>query len=198
MALRSDGSFVIGVYERAPDGNEYLVRRMEFPPQKTTVRVLSDIDAIETTHWTPGEHRWTRLSYDYPDGSCALKKGSQAPNQLVGSEKILNYPVAHFRSQTADRVVDEWIALDLACVAVRTVTRGKGDEVLSELNATSLVLGEPDPSLFAVPREFREMGPLAQAEARADKFHGGQLSDQAVQHALQQEQLYQARQRNPR
>jgi hypothetical protein len=93
---------------------------------------------------------------------------------LVGYEVILGYRAVHLSYNGTD----EWFAPDLGCEEMKAalnVTGPDGKKIHAERQVLEVTTGEPDPSLFTVPADYREMSPAEADQAYADKFEKGVL-----------------------
>ena len=84
--------------------------------------------------------------------------------QSVGKETIMGQDTVAVRWPGFPTVrVTQWRALSLNCEALKAIIEEKQPDgtykMHNQISTVSLVLGEPDPSLFAVPKDYTEMKP---------------------------------------
>lgn len=167
LAVRADGSKVQQFMARRPGawGGETVL------PGSRWKQVLDRGRGVQVS---VHPHNQTKItvpapSLDEPAGpGCADSEGLlQAPGEPA--EPILGYPVVRLAGQRAlpgggALLVQEWRAAALACAPLRTASSFRlSDGTLSghhEEEAESVVLGPPDPTLFAVPEHYVEQGSL--------------------------------------
>lgn len=111
--------------------------------------------------------------------------------KLVGEETILGYQTYKFESNGNPGVTQRestWLALALDCRSLRYVVERFGDsgQLVSgfEPRALSVTLGEPDPGLFEVPTQYRELTPSQASrelrERRLDIPFGSSKADEKL------------------
>jgi hypothetical protein len=109
------------------------------------------------------------------------------------AEKLLGYPVVAETRQTGPRRITTWASPELGCVELRRVAEfldasGRVTDA-SELIAVSVIPGEPDAKLFAVPLHFEHVSYSAQL-ARAAQAAGKTPSDAELAALKQQDAIW--------
>lgn len=85
--------------------------------------------------------------------------------QNIGNQNIMGQETVGVAKKTTlpGLRLTEWRALGLGCESLRTVIEQQQPDgswkVHNEIDAVSLVLGEPDPALFNLPSDYAEMKP---------------------------------------
>jgi hypothetical protein len=154
-AERADGALSYGLYGPTPRRREIVN-----PFQKWQVTV-SDLEKLKTTYdrsYIQGTPRRRELP-------AACNSGG---SNLLGIDVILGYRAYHY--QRPLRLGDgtsfdehSWFVEELACLGIQqTVNRLSPSGQLTgvfEKKPITLSVGEPVPSLFAIPEDYREVRP---------------------------------------
>ncbi len=158
IAKRSDGATVLQATSVAWSRREVLI-----PREKLRV-VIADHQKLKTTY----------DSSKRPGGSGARSEKAADCNPdpqhsaALGTEMILGYRTYRYPHsyEQADGTMFEqhsWLSPDLGCIDLRTeVHRRRADGTLIgtfQRTAINVQRGEPDPSLFFVPADYREVRP---------------------------------------
>jgi hypothetical protein len=149
VAVRSDGSKV--------ESRLFTIGGIE-AEQKTisdlTLRRSVDVEGL------------TQSVTTYPMSSAELRQARiRATRTCPGDadsphEILLGYSVVKTTLHQGDRRIESWMAPDLNCFILKQSVYGKSADAPSTITeAHSLVVGEPDPLLFSIPRGYRERSP---------------------------------------
>lgn len=198
IAVRSDGSNV--TVSLPPEGDlkslpEFGDRAVMLRPQRQQVHMLDRLK-LKTT-----------LPLDFSsrvpppaDPPCLPSDGGRS--KFVGTDTILGWPVYVYESSETTRggtklTNTRWLAPALNCrdIQGRLEIRPESGAAKTSWNRTvSITPGEPDPALFVVPEDYREVSPGEMERERA-KFLGRPVLPPAVEERLksQDEAYFRAR-----
>jgi len=140
FALRSDGSTLAKITR-----NGDSTRMVEFV-SKIHVDIKDLRELKSTRSWSGSRTPLLRN----PNLNCQAVPAET----VVGEESVSGYKA--IKLSKGERT--SWFAPDYGCALVREVWRFNTGEV-SEKTLVSLVVGEPDPTLFYVPNSYREVPP---------------------------------------
>src|SRR5947209_4353442 len=123
--------------------------------------VLTAYDHLRAaTRWDSAEARKRQrdMLFNIPGGCVGSKE------QSIGKETIMGHEtVAVVWPGPIEPRVTQWRALDLNCEALRARIEDKQPDgtykVHNEISTVSLVPGEPDPTLFSVPQDYKDLKP---------------------------------------
>lgn len=162
-AVRGDGSYLQGTYN---DQGQIIAKRLIL--SNYTIVVADLVLRLKST-----EHRDpATVQTSVPDPGCTLRHGAE---ELLGNDTYANISVVKWRQTTSDKqgakiVREVWEAPGLGCMALHGymhILNPQGSEVSSTEVVTSKIrFGEPDPNLFEIPLDFKEVSPSAMVSAR--------------------------------
>jgi hypothetical protein len=167
IAIRSDGSFA-KIRERADNtGQPYTIRGV------TDLAAKKDFTADGLTRSI------TSGPVQAAVAASAARKPSACKVDVPGeSSQLLGYKVLKSTSPTITRIGGEirynvsWVAPDLDCYALKTVTYrqlpGKPLMAATVTQVLRVVPGEPDQSLFAAPAGYKERSPSMVLKTRSE------------------------------
>lgn len=148
-AFRSDGSMVMRWRGKSSQRVMYL---------SSGFQVDTNDENNSKSSMRKPNHNAATLQRD-PDSKCLLSMAGRpmtfpADDVFVGEETIAGYRTA----KIAAGIITSWYALDYGCALVKSRWEFSATEV-SEKELVALVPGDPDPSLFDVPKHYREVPP---------------------------------------
>lgn len=103
-------------------------------------------------------------------GSCKnLTDGSWNP---IGESQLLGFNVTEVERKISAKLTEKlWVAPQLQCFPLQELFI-EGGRVISKQEVTELSMGNPDPELFSIPRQYALVSPV-EFEARwKEKFKG--------------------------
>jgi hypothetical protein len=92
-----------------------------------------------------------------PEASCLSPSDLKVGWVLDGTDSVGGYRTARVMFKGSKRIMTAWHALDAGCALLQL--RLEHEDGLTVQNLSSLVFGEPDPTLFQVPANFQETPP---------------------------------------
>lgn len=156
VAFRADGSNVTDYHHILRNG------------ETTEIRMIADVSsghrvavdyATQSTSTYPLESRYATLMAEQ---ASACKAVGESGEPVLGYQVVLVHD-GHTYANGMRNVHDRWEAPALNCFALRSVdfaTRRPGTQAPhNEAEATNIILGEPDPTLFSIPQNFVERSP---------------------------------------
>jgi hypothetical protein len=107
-----------------------------------------------------------------PNGFVRPTETSLGNEIIMGQETVgVVWPGSH----GSDKRVSEWRATNLNCQSLRVRIDDKlpdgSFKLHNDISAVSLVLGEPDPSLFNIPQDYAELKPSEFLHREADRLN---------------------------
>jgi len=172
-AVRADGSrvkAVLGAMDKS--SSVFDSRRITLPAAGREMVVSDKIGAVSTEYF-PARTQATTSAPQLP-ASCQPKAAT--PMRYLGSEQILGYQTYKYEQTfpyEGGKTIDAtfWYAPSFHCAAIKTTSILSNGATVIERNdvvPVSISVGEPDPSLFQVAANYRELPPSArQTEAAA-------------------------------
>ena len=130
-----------------------------------------------------------------PSASCAttFDRGTRLNAAVISKEISLGFEVFKIVLDQPHVRFTFWRAPGLGCTELRTMVevKGAGGEVImtSDDRATSVELGEPDPSLFRLPVDYDNVSP-SERYRRFEQFAGRPPTWQALESLEQGDELY--------
>lgn len=177
VAVRSDGSYVTASRPATGDLSVYPQfgdRSLALRPQQQLVYVLDKL-RIKTT--TP---LGTTVQPLAPmDPTCAAGRATgRGPYKFLRTEVFMGYQTYVYSYTIAtpgggEETTTRWFAPALNCrdIQARLDVKDESGTVKTMLNfATSIIEGEPDPALFAVPDGYQEVSPSEMEAQRAQSL----------------------------
>ena len=160
LALRSDGSTVRANLSAGPE-RHILVRHVQLRPERRTRFIADPIRSVSSQSTRPSQ------SSIPSDPTCRTHPNELGNRQYVGNEQFLGFEVAKSMVSGALKSAEGttistiyYEAPDLGCLPVKTIVdiyqRGRVI-VHAEDSASSIVIGEPDPTLFETPVDYAEV-----------------------------------------
>jgi len=157
VGFRSDGSNVTDYHRRLPNGQTTEVKMVE--DVTTGRRVAVDYPTESTSTYPLPSNYWAMMAKHA--SACSGAAPSNEP-PILGYQVVLVHD-GHTYGNGASGVDDHWETPELNCFPLRTVefaTRKPGESAPhNEGEVTNIILGEPDPILFSIPRNFVERSP---------------------------------------
>ncbi|MGD1082777.1 MAG: hypothetical protein ABR881_31060 [Candidatus Sulfotelmatobacter sp.] len=158
VAFRGDGSSVVDHHHTLPNGQTVEVKMVE---DMNSGRKVAVDYATESTSTYP-------LPSDYAAtvarraSACTSVKDSGG-STILGYEVVLVHEGRTFANGAAN-VHERWEAPALNCFALRTIDSppersGVAKVPHNETEIVKVALGEPDPALFSIPKDFVERSP---------------------------------------
>lgn len=92
-----------------------------------------------------------------PEAYCSTSSDVQTGWVIDGTDSVGGYRAVRLALVTPKRTMKAWHALDAGCALLQQ--RLEHEDGVTEQNLTSLVLGEPDRTLFQVPTGIQEVPP---------------------------------------
>lgn len=157
VAVRSDGSIVEVRRRTAPDGRVVEQKRVSDAPSRKRTVVDGLTDSVTTYRISDTElpRMVTRTE------QCATSQPGAARVSMLGHEVVRDE--REYKHNASTKRVDAWRAPALNCLALKetfTLTQADGSQFVTNLReVTSVVLGEPDASLFSIPVHYKERSP---------------------------------------
>jgi len=183
-ARRSDGSMVRAYRRKAPTGEWMLVK------------VIGDVPARRTFAVEPA----TRSVATYSLGPQGASVPACAPDANAERATMLGYEVARVERALSSPpeqtlLLESWVAPALNCFPLKwTATMGLTlGQKFRNVNEVLLVIeGEPAPSLFEIPADYKERPPSEIEAEFSKKFPGQRLLGEGVGSKL--DDIYRAQQ----
>ncbi len=186
-ARKRDGSGVRIIREAdsfSPTGDNES-KSIEMTPSGTVVLSSSNVRMKTTRIWGPNAPRMKEdlLILRNPATNCTKNFLGSSPSRLKPisetTDTVEGYPALKTVDDSGDGVWTVWRAPAFGCDTVRQHVAFK-DGGYSDSIPQQLQLGEPDPALFEVPADFKEVSPLEMATASAQLHHRPLLDKQAA------------------
>jgi len=147
-ARRLDGSTVESLVTTAPDGKEYEQRTVIDTARGAKVV----IDGITESITTYPLSQKSVADYKKPSLNCVPEESNPSESTLLGYKVVRR---SHQLPSPQYRRGETWLAPDLGCIIVRSLTfgqDGKGKEIqLWSKEAVSITKNNPDSTLFVIP-----------------------------------------------
>jgi hypothetical protein len=159
LARRSDGSTASVQWNKFPGSDRFLAhKRVDLVPERRTVIVAEQVKAKSTIYWSPNGDALANALVPVVTGDFTV----------VANESLLGYEVVKSLRDERMMRITRWHAPALGNFVLRELWERKAEDgrivAISEKLATSVQLGEPEPSLFEVALELSEMAPSAADE----------------------------------
>jgi len=160
LAVRSDGSTVRANLSAGPE-RRILVRHVQLQSERKIRFIADPIRSVSSQSTRPSQ------SSIPSDPTCRTHPNELGNRQYVGNEQFLGFEVAKSMVSGALKSAEGttistiyYEAPDLGCLPVNTIVdiyqRGRVI-VHAEDSASSIVIGEPDPTLFETPVDYAEV-----------------------------------------
>lgn len=182
-AVRLDGSYAEINRRQGPDGKFYEVGSIYDVPTGTIISVDGLTESIIKEKMGTGDLAF-RKSINH---KCASGTEHQT---LAGLDTVKMVSTL----DAGDRSTEEtaWAAPDLDCFALSSthvLSKPKGKPVAHNTTETQFViLGEPQPSLFVAPANYKERSPAEVADEYARRFGRPPFSDRLLQRSMEKYQ----------
>ena len=191
-AIRSDGSSVevhTNMLIPEPDGTPRELRMILDLSKLARLTVHSTLKAVTTFPLDQRQAEGARRERQSCDGGATAIKSARMGYEVVSQRPIRDIPnlPSHFPD------VEVWVAPALGCIRLEETMKRDG-KVVTLRQAENIRLGDPDPSLFAVPADYTELSPM-QVDARFKELFPDQYrperpcEDEACQHARVQREM---------
>jgi len=163
LYIRGDGSEARLYNRRAPDGKLHQSRVINDVAKGRMTTVDSATESITTRSFKPdgpvlhpsncgaGPGAETMAILGHIAVKVSLRQDPKSPLPLSASPEL-------------------WEAPDLGCVTLRFVVRTEPDRIALLREVTSVWLGDPDASVFAIPDGYTERSPAKVMQERSRRF----------------------------
>lgn len=165
-AMRSDGSSVKVVNREFPDGKRYPMRLvMDLSGKK---RISIDPSTQSTTTYVLSAFILKKTGSDFH--SCM--GGKLTPRPKIAGFETAYRNITYGKDPEIKNLGEEWVAPALNCFPLKQVIYRHGEKTgpHNEIEAITVVLGEPDSALFQIPADYAERSPRQVMEIYAKKF----------------------------
>jgi len=182
-ARRSDGSAVSAQWNKFPsDDREYAWKVIDLIPERKTVSVAEQIEAVSTMYWFPKRANVSNLM---------PLEGSDF--ERTGTDIYLGFEIVKSGREDNKLKITRWRAPALGNVILRDEWAFKKDDgsiaSITEKIVTDIKLGEPAASLFNIPSHYRELKPSQQADETKLKYYNEHVRDISAYHNADQRYL---------
>ena len=162
-ARREDGSSVAVNVAVDESGSERASRFITIPSERKRITVVDRFKHKSTQFLTPSQ--LDRIAYTHISPICADAPGGRDRGEAFsGWKDIADIPAALYTEDTPHWKAEYYYAPSLNCASVKRVHELKDDK--GNLNGTktveeitTVILGEPPASLFAIPTDYSEVSP---------------------------------------
>jgi hypothetical protein len=153
FATGVNGSRVVATTRKFPDGQDRVIRRILEVNAKKLI-VVDEATKSIVTYPLPPE------GVEFLSRGCSIPAGAETA--VLSGAAIFKYSETKEYGEDVKAVGEEWRAPSLGCLALRqTHSMFRNDKLAgkSTRELVSIVNGEPDPSLFAIPTDYVERSP---------------------------------------
>jgi hypothetical protein len=193
LAVRSDGSSV--TVSLPPEGDlkslpQFGDRAVYLRPQQQYVYLLDKLK-LKTT--SP-----LKSSSLVPPTNPTCLPVDGGRSRLVGTDTVLGWPayvyeLNHTAENGSKEITTRWLAPALNCREIQgrleIRSESRPDKTLWN-RAVSLTVSEPDPTLFAVPDDYREVSPGEMERERAKSLGRAALPATLEEHLKSKDEAY--------
>ena len=166
MAYRSDGARASGPYG---DFNDRTAIREVVVPAAGYSVVINDFTKTKSTFYAPLPTKAVLVPAQDPTEKCqskAPKNGRLKGEEVIQGLRSFLYEQTAANSDSGDVQLHVWLAPEVGCKPIREIGikfDGQGKELARFIRTVSEYrLIEPDPALFSVPGDYREVKPSEQ------------------------------------
>jgi hypothetical protein len=182
-ARRSDGSAVSVQWNKFPgDDREYAWKVIDLIPERKTVSVAEQIEAVSTMYWFPKRANVSNLM---------PLEGSDF--ERTGTDVYLEFEIVKSGREDKKLRITRWRAPALGNVILRDEWAFKKDDgsiaSITEKIAIDIKPGEPAASLFEIPSNYRELMPSQQADETKLKYYNQHVRDISAYYITDQRYL---------
>jgi hypothetical protein len=197
---RSDGATVHGRYQKRPDGQTYLQRRILFPDSGKEILVLDEVKSVSTTYLPDNHPRRFGLLTPDPEKQCMEGKSPaiRTPKGILKEQGLYQQiPVFVVQDTIQNMTITEWRAPSLDCYALRSEMERwdtKTGQIAARFERIATVINtdEPNPGLFEIP-DWQERSPIGTEEEYFRRFKGGVIDPNLYWTHAKQEKIYNER-----
>jgi hypothetical protein len=198
-AVRSDGSFVNADWVKLPNGQQTLHREVLDLQAKVRFFVDDSTETLNVYNVTKHDMMLHGTTGVPPNGVCEAYDHGEVLSSTP--EKYMGYDVTHLVEvmknveQSGGLRADEYLAPKFDCYPLKRVfyfTKRGSSEVdhLATHEATLIVEGEPDASLFAQPSGYVDRSPTEMFNEAARRFGGPGAAAAPPESLARQEEIY--------
>lgn len=182
-ARRSDGSVVAMQWNKFPsDDREYAWKVIDLIPERKTVSVAEQIEAVSTMYWFPKRANVSNLM---------PLEGSDF--ERTGTDIYLGCEIVKSGHEDKKLRITRWRAPALGNVILRDEWAFKKDDgsigSITDKIALDIKPGEPAASLFEIPPNYRELLPSQLADETKLKYYNQHVRDISAYYITDQRYL---------